>query len=247
MTIPFTVEKLKGEERQAILEAVSQQTNRVAREAVKTPIEEVLEQETTLKLGRERRQARRVSSQPREMDWQCGYCGNRDAHRVSRDGHSHRSLQTGWGPLESIAVPMLECQECGHDVVCQFAVFEKYERYCCDLDQDVLLGSGLCESLRHLGERWSETVGGSVGLRTLNERINLIQALVEQERQKPISDVPPVVQFDGIWTRHQQLTGGTKEDQCGRTRKLCAPGRKSSYWWHWVCGAMVGERCWTLK
>jgi len=104
-------------------------------------------------------------------------------------------------------------------VVCHFAVFEKYERYWFDLDQDVLLGSGLCESLRHQGERWSETVGGSVGLRTLNERINQIQGLIEQERQSPIMDVPPVVRFDGIWTRHQQPTGTTKQDRRGRQRK----------------------------
>ena len=69
-------------------------------------------------------------------------------------------------------MPMLECQCCQHDVVSHFAILEKYERFWLDLDQDVLFGSGLCESLRHLQERWSATIEGSVGLRTLNERIN---------------------------------------------------------------------------
>jgi hypothetical protein len=62
---------------------------------------------------------------------------------------------------------MLECQQCGHDVLCHFTILEKYERFWLDLDQDVVLGSGLCESLRHLSERWGEAVGSSSGLRTL--------------------------------------------------------------------------------
>ena len=60
-------------------------------------------------------------------------------------------------------MPLLECLQCGHDVICHFTILEKYERFWLDLDQDVVLGSGLCESLRHLGERWSEAVGSSIG------------------------------------------------------------------------------------
>lgn len=48
---------------------------------------------------------------------------------------------------------MLECQQCGHDVLCHFTILEKYERFWLDLDQDVVLGSGLGESSRHLRER----------------------------------------------------------------------------------------------
>ncbi len=121
-----------------------------------------------------------------------------------RDGHYRRSLQTRWGPIEDLAVPMLEWQCCGHDVLCYFAVFDKYERFWLDLDQDVFLGSGLCESLRHLSERWSQTLGSSVGLHTLCQRLNPIIGLVEQAHQRSISEVPAVVQFDGIWLRHQQ-------------------------------------------
>lgn len=219
MSLHFTVEKLKKEEQQAILEEVTQRAKEVASQAVKGYLEELLERETASKLGREKGQPRRVSSQAREMDWQCGYCGNHDANHVSRDGHYRRNLSTKWGTLQALAVPMLECQHCGHDIVCHFAVFEKYQRYWYDLDQELLWGTGWCESLRQLAERWSETVEGSVGLRTLNERINHIVGLVEQARHLPITDVPPVVQFDGIWTRHQQPTGTIKEDRRKRKRK----------------------------
>ena len=63
----------------------------------------------------------------------------------------------------------------------------------------MLFSSGLCQSLREISQRWSATVEGSVGLRTLNERINRIEPLVFQARQEPITPVPTVVQLDGIW------------------------------------------------
>ncbi len=62
---------------------------------------------------------------------------------------------------------MLEYQQCGHNVICHFTILEKYERFWLDLDQDVVLGSGLGESVRHLRERWGEAVGRSSGLQTL--------------------------------------------------------------------------------
>src|SRR5258708_19255579 len=62
---------------------------------------------------------------------------------------------------------MLECQHCQHDVVAQFTILEKFQRFWLDLDQDVLFGSGLCQSLRDLRARWSAILGSSVGLRTI--------------------------------------------------------------------------------
>ena len=44
---------------------------------------------------------------------------------------------------------------------------EKFRRCWLDFKQDVVFGSGLGESLRHLSQRWSAMVGGSVGLRTI--------------------------------------------------------------------------------
>ncbi|MBA2682578.1 MAG: hypothetical protein H0U76_29810, partial [Ktedonobacteraceae bacterium] len=72
-----------------------------------------------------------------------------------------------------------------------------------DLDQDVLFGSVFGESLRHVQERWSATVESSVGLRTLNERINQIELLTKSAHTAPITDVPPVIQLDGIWVTIQ--------------------------------------------
>src|SRR5207302_8457688 len=109
-----------------------------------------------------------------------GCVGSAAAQHFTRDGHYRRSLQTGWGSIPELRVPMLECQQCGHDVICHFTVLEKYERFWLDLDQDVVLGCGLCESLRHEASRWGEAVGSSMGLRTLNERINQLAPLLSQ-------------------------------------------------------------------
>ena len=100
--------------------------------------------------------------------------------------------------MEGLQIPMLECQCCGHDVVCHFAILEKCQRLWLDVDQRVLFGSGLCQSLRHLSQEWSATLESSVGLRSINERINQIEPLLEQARQERITDVPAVVQFDGM-------------------------------------------------
>src|SRR5258708_7130168 len=63
--------------------------------------------------------------------------------------------------------PRLQCQCCGHDVVCTSTILEKYQRFWLDLDQRVQLCSGLCQRLRHLSQEWSATLNSQVGLRTI--------------------------------------------------------------------------------
>ena len=72
---------------------------------------------------------------------------------------------------------MLECHSSGHDVVCTYTILEKYQRFWLDLDQRVLFGTGLCRSLCQLSQEWSAQLESSVGLRTMNERINETRAL----------------------------------------------------------------------
>jgi len=113
---------------------------------------------------------------------------------------------------------MLECQRCGHDVVCTYTILEKYRRFWLDLDQRVLFSSGLCQSLRQVSQEWSAVLDSSVGLRTINERINQIEPLLEQGHHAPITDVPTIVQFDGIWLRVQTQTDPIKLDKRQRKR-----------------------------
>jgi len=114
---------------------------------------------------------------------------------------------------------MLECQRCGHDGIWNAAILEKFRRCWLDLDQQVLFGSGLCQSLRHLSQQWSARLRRSVGLRTSYFHINQIEPLRKLARSEPLGDVPPVVQFDGIWLRLQTQTETVKVDKCQRKRK----------------------------
>src|SRR6266702_1469463 len=61
---------------------------------------------------------------------------------------------------------MLECQCCGHDVVCHYTILEKYRRFWLDLDQQVLFGTGLCQSLRQQREGKKVVVLVALGLWT---------------------------------------------------------------------------------
>jgi hypothetical protein len=218
MSIQFVPGKLEGEERKEIIQEVQQRLQEAVIGAIKPLLREFCEAEQTAKLGRGKREARRVSAQTREIDWQCGHCGCRDANQFTRDGHYRRALETGWGHIQGLQVPMLECQRCGHDVVCTYTILEKYQRFWLDLDQRALFGSGLCQSLRHLSQEWSVLLGSSVGLRTINDRINQIEPLLRQAHSKPITDVPAVVQFDGIWLRIQTQTDSIKLDKRQRKR-----------------------------
>ncbi len=67
-----------------------------------------------------------------------------------------------------------------------------------------------------------------MGLRTINERINQIAPLLSQARQESLEEVPPVVQFDGIWVRLQTATDTIKLDTQHRKRKKHV-GKK---WWY---------------
>jgi len=199
MSIQFSQGKLQDQEQKTILQQVQCHMQKAAQEAVRGVATEVVEAEVTAKLGREKGQPRPAKSQERAIDWKCGNCGCSDANQFIRDGHYRRDLQTGWGTVQDLQVPMLECQRCKHDVICDYAILEKYKRFWMDLAQDALWSSGCSQSLRDICERWSATVGHSVGLRTINERINQLEPLVHQFHTNPLEQVPEVIQLDGIW------------------------------------------------
>ena len=219
MSITFTQGKLQAGERKSIIQVVQKQAKDAALNAIRPVLMGFLEAEVTAKLGRAKGVPRQISSTARPIDWQCASCGCTDANQFTRDGHYRRNLETGWGHLEDLQVPMLECQHCQHDVICSFTILEKFQRFWLDLDQDVLFSSGLCQSLREISQRWSATVEGSVGLRTINERINQIEPLLLQAHGEPITDVPSVVQLDGIWLTIQSQSDKEKPDRRKRRRK----------------------------
>ena len=109
MNITFSTDKIKGQERKAILQIVQDQAKTAALEAIRPILQSTLEAELQVKLGRAKYVARTVSSQPRLCDWQCAECGCVDANQFIRDGHYQRQLQIGWGTLNHLKIPMVEC------------------------------------------------------------------------------------------------------------------------------------------
>jgi hypothetical protein len=91
MSIQFLPGKLQGEERKTIIQSVQKQLKEAALEAVRPLLTQFCEEEVTAKLGRGQRSPRRMSGQAREIEWQCGQCGCRDANQFTRDGHYRRS------------------------------------------------------------------------------------------------------------------------------------------------------------
>jgi len=219
MSIHISVKSIQGKQRKEIIEEIQQKAKEAALQASKRVIEAGLEAEVENQLGREKGEIRRVSGQLRQSEWKCGYCGCQDANQFTRDGHYQRNLETCWGHIQGLCIPMLECQQCGHDVVCHFTIIEKFQRFWIDLEQDALFSSGLGQSLRSIVQRWSAQTESNVGLRALNERMNQIEPLVQKMRERNFSLAPPVVQFDGIWVTIQGCTEKIKQDKKKRNRK----------------------------
>jgi Transposase, Mutator family len=219
MSRAFSPGKQRGEQRRNLVEAVQKHMQAAAIRAAGEVLMACLDTEVTVKLAREKGTPRQISDHPREIHWQCKNCGCNDANHFTRDGHYRRELKTGWGKIQKLQVPMLECQKCQHDVICDFEILEKHDRFWLDLDQDVLWSSGSSQSLREIAERWSAIAGNPVGLRTINERINQIESLAHKYHEQPIDDVPDVIQCDGIWMTIQEENGKSKIDKRHRVRR----------------------------
>ena len=238
MSIAFSAGKLKAEERRAILQAIESQMQQVIIDGVTQVLQEFLEQEVTIKLGRAKRNPRRMSSQARPIDWQWAHGGCSDANQFTRDSHDRRSLETGWGHLDVLRVPMLECQRCEHDVVAQFAILEKYQRFWLDAPHRAIFGSGLSRSLRQLSQEWAATLGARVGLRPINERINQLEARLAQVHREPISEVPAVVQFDGIWLEPGKRSKRASTRRAASASVTVSVASASWCWWPLAGGPM---------
>jgi putative transposase len=218
MSITISTAHIQGKERKEIIQAVQKQIKEAVLQATQQIIMTCLEMEVTGKLGREKGSQRRESGQPRQTDWKCAHCGCQDANQFTRDGHYRRTLETELGHIDHLRVPMLECQNCYHDVICQFSILEKFQRFWVDLQQDAFFSSGLGQSLRAIKNRWSGELEHPVGLRTINELINQVEPLVHRMREQHFPEAPTVVQCDGIWVTIQGQEEEIKPDKRQRKR-----------------------------
>ena len=218
MSITVSTARIKGEERKEIIEKVQKQMKDAALQASRQVVMTCLEAEVTAQLGREKGIARPMGEQPREIDWKCAHCGCQDANQFTRDGHYQRTLETKLGHIDHLRISMIECQNCHHDVICQFSILEKFQRFWVDLQQDAFFSSGLAQSLRAIRNRWSGELERPVGLRTINELINQADQLIHRMREQHFPEAPTVVQCDGIWVTIQDQEDEIKLDKRQRKR-----------------------------
>ncbi|RPI25326.1 MAG: hypothetical protein EHM70_20210, partial [Chloroflexota bacterium] len=75
-------------------------------------------------------------------------------------------------------------------------------------------------SLRCIKDELDHLLGGSLGLRTLNECVHQIEKYALGWQKRPLCDIPPVIRVDGLWVVLMIPTGEHKKDAKGRTRAV---------------------------
>ncbi len=190
-----------------------------AQAAFRTGLQELLDRYVTQLLGRARYQ-RVPAWDPTTIAWCCNQCGSQTRGHFVRNGHYQRGIATSWGYVARIKVPMLRCKHCGAGYVAlTFPFLAKYVRLWDDLLQLTLLETTLGLSLRRQSERWAELGQPALSLRSLNQRVQVTVHALPVLEGAPLSEVPPVVQFDGIYFTLLERTRQVKRDARHRLRK----------------------------
>jgi hypothetical protein len=104
MSIQCVAGKLKGEHRRAIIQEVQKHMQEAALITIKPRLSEFCEEEQSVKLGRGKREPRRLGGQAREIEW---HCACRNANRFTWDGYGRRVWETSRGHVEGLQVPTL--------------------------------------------------------------------------------------------------------------------------------------------
>jgi transposase-like protein len=203
------------------------------KEVVQRCIEAELEQEVTRALKRKAYgRSKRVSSELKGAAV-CRKCGCQQVRRFWRNGHYRRGLDTSWGHV-TIAMPQVCCR-CGGSVTIPWRTVRKGQRIWEDVDWELQAEAGWGMSLRWIKAKADAKLGGSLGLRTINERVQQAGAGREEWLQRSLSSFPPVVEVDGVWVTMMKKTGEKRKDRIGRVRPVKMGQR---------CVVLFARGCW---
>lgn len=208
----------KASNRQEFIEQLERELIRVTKEVVSRCLDEVMEEEVTRMLGRKPYTRRKKSGDRESEQGRCNGCHSRKAKDFRRNGHRKRGLDTRWGHLV-LQVPQVECQ-CGHAVKMNYQVLESRQRIWDDLEVEIRAAYGRGMSLRCIKDDLDSMLGGSKGLRTLNERVHEIERYALGWQKRLLTDIPPVIRVDGLWVVLMIPTGERKKDAKGRNRQV---------------------------
>ena len=115
----------------------------------------------------------------------------------------------------NVELPRVRCQ-CGGSVQIDFGgVIRPYQRICDDIDEQIQRWGQLCLSLRKMRTELDHLHINALGLRTLNERLHLLQT---RQTKLDANDVPPVLKVDAIWATRLRPNGQFRRDRKGRLR-----------------------------
>ena len=124
-----------------------------------------------------------------------------------------------WGEIP-FEIPRVRCQ-CGGSVKIDFGgLIRPYQRIGDDVDDQIQRLGSMAVSLRQMREWFGQLHIGPLALRTLNERLHLLQDL---DPNREVEGVPPVVEVDAIWVTLLRSNGEVRLDR--KTRRL---------WRRWV-------------
>jgi hypothetical protein len=92
-----------------------------------------------------------------------------------------------------------------------------YQRIGEEVDAQIQHWGHLALSLRQMRQWLSRLYIGPLALRTLNQRLHLLQHL---DPQRAAVDVPPILQVDALWVTLLRPNGQVRRDRQGRTRAV---------------------------
>jgi transposase-like protein len=194
---------------------LAEQIKLVVPQIIGRVLEESLETEVERMLKRKRYKRRRKGDR-QQIKAYCSRCRSHRRADFQRNGHYERQLDTHWGST-SVNVPQVRCQ-CKGNVRLTFQTIRPRQRIWEDLEHMIRVEYGRGLSYRQIKVDLDERLGGSVGLRTLNQRILTLGSNTGHALCMPKGAVPPVVRVDGIWITVMFATGEVNTDQLGRQR-----------------------------
>lgn len=209
--------KMQGK-RAEYIEQVGEALRGAVTRVIEGSLEGLLETELEQMLRRPYYRRRKKIAKHETENGECNRCKSRDVRNYRRNGHRWRELDSKWGHVR-IGVPQVECI-CGGAVHVKWQLFKDRQRVWDDLAVEIRAEYGWGLSLRQIKMRYDGLLGGSLGLRTLNERILAMKAGALTWPERNLPGIAPVIQVDGLWVTLMVATGETRKDAKGRKRTV---------------------------
>lgn len=148
----------------------------------------------------------------------CPRCGTRLRRHFTRNGYRSRRLGLAVGVV-ALALPRVVCA-CGGSVQLHLPGLRPGQRLGDDLTALVQHWARLAYSLRDLKTALDDALQTSLGLRSLNERLQQVAARLPAWYERWLPQVPPVVVLDALWLSLLEPSGECRADRRGRRRPV---------------------------